>query len=237
MGMINQFRKFSSKLADLTQPLCALLSQKNSWLWGDAQDQAFSNVKAELMKPTVLALYDVKANLKVSADASSFGLGAVLLQKTNSSWQPVAFASRVMSDTERRYAQVEKESLAITWACEKFSSYILGKTFTIETDHKPLVPLLGTKNLDSLPPRVLRFRLRLSRFQYQITHVPGKQLYTADTLSRAPISSTESNDLQEEADLLMEISVDHLPASSQRIDELKKAQASDPVCSTIISVL
>ena len=183
MGMINQFRKFSSKLADLTQPLCALLSQKNSWLWGDAQDQAFSNVKAELMKPTVLALYDVKADLKVSADASSFGLGAVLLQKTNSSWQPVAFASRVMSDTEQRYAQVEKESLAITWACEKFSSYILGKTFTIETDHKPLVPLLGTKNLDSLPPRVLRFRLRLSRFQYQITHVPGKQLYTADTIT------------------------------------------------------
>ena len=86
--------------------------------------------------------------------------------------------------------------------------------FTIETDHKPLIPLLGTKNLDSLPPRVLRFRLHLSRFEYQIGHVPGKYLYTADTLSRAPIQCTEPHNLQEEADLLMEISVQHLPVSS-----------------------
>ena len=162
MGMINQFGKFSNKLAELTEPLRQLLSKKNSWIWGHAQDQAFAKVKSELMKPTVLALFDVNADLKVSADASSFGLGAVLLQNSNSRWQPVAFASRVMSDTERRYAQVEKEALAITWACEKFSTYILGKKFMIETDHKPLVPLLGTKHLDDLPPRVLRFRLRLS---------------------------------------------------------------------------
>ena len=162
MGMINQLGKFSSNLAELTQPLCELISKKNEWMWGEAQDEAFAKVKSELTKPTVLALYDVSADLKVSADASSYGLGAVLLQQNNSSWQPVAFASRVMSDTETRYAQVEKEALAITWVCEKFSSYILGKMFTIETDHKPLVPLLGTKKLDSLSPRVLRFRLRLS---------------------------------------------------------------------------
>ena len=107
--------------------------------------------------------------------------------------------------------------------------------FTIETDHKPLIPLLGTKNLDSLPPRVLRFRLHLSRFEYQIGHVPGKYLYTADTLSHAPMQCTEPHNLQEEADLLMEISVQHLPVSSQRIDELTKAQAADSVCSTLIS--
>ena len=235
MGMINQFGKFSNKLAELTEPLRALLSKKNSWTWGHAQDQAFANVKSELMKPTVLALFDVNAVVKVSADASSFGLGAVLLQQNNSSWQPVAFASRVMSDTERRYAQVEKEALAVTWACEKFSTYILGKKFMIETDHKPLIPLLGTKHLDNLPPRVLRFRLRLSRFEYDISHVPGKLLYTADTLSRAPIPSTEFCNLQEEADLLMAISVEYLPASSQRIDQLKRAQASDLVCCTLIS--
>ena len=181
------------------------------------------------MKPTVLALFDVNAVVKVSADASSFGLGAVLLQQNNSSWQPVAFASGVMSDTECRYAQVEKEALAVTWAYEKFSTYILGKKFMIETDHKPLIPLLGTKHLDNLPPRVLRFRLHLSRFEYDISHVPGKLLYTTDTLSRAPISSTEFCNLQEEADLLMAISVEHLPASSQRIDQLKRAVLLFPI--------
>ena len=74
---------------------------------GTAQDQAFANVKSELMKPAVLALFDVNAVVKVSADASSFGLDAVLLQQNNSSWQPVAFASRVMSDT------VKPETLAL----------------------------------------------------------------------------------------------------------------------------
>ena len=127
MGMINQLGKFSSNLAELTQPLRELISKKNEWMWGEAQDEAFAKVKSELTKPTVLALYDVSTNLKVSADASLYGLGAVLLQQNNSCWQPVAFTSRVMSDTERRYAQVEKEALAMTWACEKFSSYILGK--------------------------------------------------------------------------------------------------------------
>ena len=72
---------------------------------------------------------------------------------------PEAYASRSMSET--RYAQIEEEALAITWACEKFSTYILGKHISIDTDHKPLVPLLGNKHLDNLPPRVLRFCLRL----------------------------------------------------------------------------
>jgi len=99
-------------------------------------------VKEELSKPTTLALYDPKVPTKVSADASSYGLGAVLTQEMESKWRPVAYASRSMTDTEKRYAQIEKEALAITWACKKFSDYILGKSITIETDHKPLVPLL-----------------------------------------------------------------------------------------------
>ena len=74
----------------------------------------------------MLALYNPQAETKVSADASSFGLGAVLLQLNDQSWKPVAYASRSLMDMERQYAQIEKEALAITWACEKFSTYILG---------------------------------------------------------------------------------------------------------------
>ena len=116
MGMVNQLGKFSHNLADLTQPLRQLLSKKSTWLWGPDQDQAFANVKAELAKPTVLTLYDPLAPTKVSADASSYGLGAVLMQKSDSQWRPVAYASRSMTETERRYAQIEKEALATTWA-------------------------------------------------------------------------------------------------------------------------
>ena len=105
-------------------------------------------------------------------------------------WRPVAYASRSMTDTETQYAQIEKEALALTWACEKFSPYILGMTVQLETDHKPLVPLLSHTHLDNLPPRVLRFCLRLMRFSYTICHMPGKLLYTADALSRCSHEAT-----------------------------------------------
>ena len=81
------------------------------------QDQAFAEVKAELAKPTVLALYHLAAETNIPADlydASSYGLGAVLMQKEDTQWKPVAYASHSMSETERRYAQIENEGLAIT---------------------------------------------------------------------------------------------------------------------------
>ena len=86
--------------------------------------------------------------------------------------QPIAFASRSLNETECRYAQREKEALAITWACERFSEYILGKEIELESDYKPLVPLLGSKHMDSLLPWVLHFTLYLMRFQCNIKHVP-----------------------------------------------------------------
>ena len=95
-----------------------------------------------------------------------------------------------MTDTEQRYAQIEKEALAIIWACDKFSTFIIGKHFEIETDHKLIVLLLSSKHLDTLPPRILRFQLRLGRYDYSIQHISGKFLFTADALSRAPCCKT-----------------------------------------------
>ena len=69
------------------------------------------------------------------------------MQKVESQWHPIAYASRSMTESETHYAQIEKEALAFTWACEKFTPYIQGKTITLETDHKPLVPLLSHKGL------------------------------------------------------------------------------------------
>ena len=185
---------------------------------------------------TVLALYDPQGDTKISADASSHGLGAVLLEKHGKEWRPVAYASRVMTETETRYAQIEKEALAITWAHEKFSTYILGKHISIETDHKPLVPILGSKHLDNLPPRVLRFRLRLMRFSYSITHVAGKLLCTADALPRAPLreDNPENSDKQAEVESFIATIIASLPASQQRLLGYQNAQAADSICSRII---
>ena len=181
-------------------------------MWPDAR-RPFRLVKAELCKPTVLAFY--------TPDASSHGLGAVLQQKTGGEWKPVAYASRSMSDTEKRYAQIEKGALATVWACDKFASYIVGLKFHIETDHKPLVPLLGSKHLDALPSRILRFQLRLARFDYTIQHVPGKLLCTADALSRAlgPITKADQQ-LEEKVEYIMVVSVKHLPAGQDLLQTM-----------------
>ena len=114
-------------------------------------------------------------------------MSSIILQRQpDGKRQPVAYAFRSMSITEQHYAQIEKETLATTWSCERFSYFLLGKTSRIETDHKHLVSLFGPKKLDQLPPMIQRYRMRLMRFNYTIAHVAGKDLFTADTLSRSP---------------------------------------------------
>ena len=172
----------------------------------------------------------------MSADATSHGLGAILLQMEANAWKPVAFASRSMSSTEVRYTQIEKEALAATCSFERLRDCVVGKQFCIETDHKPLVPLLSSTHLDNLPPRFLRFRLRRMRFDYSIVHVPGKLLYTADTLSRAPttLPDADSNALQDEVEGFVSNVTKCLPATEGKLQTYHLFQASDPECVQIM---
>ena len=149
LGMTTQLSKFTPNLAETTKPLRDLLSTKNMWVWGEPQQKAFQQLKRQLSSTPVLALYHPDRLTTVSADSSSFGLGAVITQKQpDATWRPVAYCSRSLSNTEQKYAQIEKEALALTFGCERFSDYLIGKQFHVETDHKPLVSLLGSKNLD-----------------------------------------------------------------------------------------
>jgi len=79
MGMVNQMSKFSPNIAQISKPLHDLLSTKNSWVWSIPQEESFRKLKEEISSTKVLALYDVMAETKISADASAHGLGAVLL--------------------------------------------------------------------------------------------------------------------------------------------------------------
>ena len=235
LGMVNQLGKFSPQLANKTKPLRDLLSSKNHWTWGQPQDQAFNNVKKALSSSEVLALYDPSRETMLSADASSYGIGAVLRQKqTNGDMRPIAYISRALTPTEQRYAQIEKEALAVTWACERFQHYLLGLRFTIQTDHKPLVPLLSTKSLNEVPIRVQRFRLRLMRYNFSIVHVPGTTLCTADTLSRSPVNNPdEDGTLQEAANAYVNMVMMSIPATPERLKEIQTEQDRDEVCKKV----
>ena len=135
-----------------------------------------------------------------------------------------------MSEVEQGYAQIEKEALACTWATEKFTDYLIGMNFMVETDHKPLISLLRRKQLNRLPPRVLRFRLRMDRFDFDIFHVPGKHLCTADTLSRSSISTAGPNSVafENEIESFVEAVIATFPASSRGLQAYCDAQTADP---------
>ena len=123
------------------------------------------------------------------------------------------------------------------WACERFSDFLIGMHFHIETDHKPLVPLFGQKLLDELPVRVQRFRMRLMRFQFTISHVPGKDLVTADTLSRAPTAECTQDDrlLHEEAEVYVRYVLQSLPATEKKLAEIREEQEKDTECKQLVT--
>ncbi len=175
----------------------------------------------------------------MSADASSYGLGAVLMQRWQEGWKPTAYASRSLTQTEQRYAQVEKEALGLTWACERFRDFVIGKHFEMETDHKPLLSLLGAQALDALPPRIQRFKMRMMRYSYSIVHVPGKSLWLADTLSRTPVKQSESQEdreLWEDTNIYVDSLLENLPASTTYLGQLREELKSDNVCSSVMKL-
>ena len=118
---------------------------------------------------------------------------------------------------------------------QKFEDYVLGKEIQLETDHNPLVPLLGKTHLDCLPPRILRFHLHLIRFSYAIQHVPGKELYTADALSCAPLPT--SGDSQTKLiEQFVNTVMSTLPASTEHLHEYCSAQLTDTNCAQCVDL-
>lgn len=239
LGMANHLARFIPNLASKTEPLRQLLLKDSEWVWGPAQEQSLAYIKDVICSPRVMANYDVRYPTILSADASSFGLGAVLLQiHPNKERRPVAFASRSLTPAESRYAQIEKEALALTWAAERFEGYITGLDVVFETDHKPLVTLLGKSPIDLLPPRIQRFRMRLMRFNFVVEYVPGTSVITADVLSRAPLRGTPACSHSLTVSEVTKYVEGCVPGIIEHncFERVKKAQEKDEVCRSLIDL-
>ncbi len=133
-GMVQYLTKFIPNLSEISAPLRKLLENDTEWHWEEPQQRSFEQVKQLVTNAPTLKFYFVNKPVTMSVDASSEGIGAVLLQDD----QPVAYGSRALTDCQRRYAQVEKELLVIVYGYEKFHQYVYGKTIHVESDHKPL---------------------------------------------------------------------------------------------------
>ena len=197
LGMVNYLAKFLPRLSEETEVLRKLTEKDAQWCWFSAHAEAVARVKEMIISAPVLAYYDVTKPVVIQCDASKSGLDAALLQEG----RPVAFSSRVMSQTEQNYAQIEKELLAIVFACEKFDQYIFGRSdVVVESDHRPLETIFKKPILNS-PKRLQRMRLRLQNYNIQVEYKRGTTMFLADTLSRAylenePEEPTPQNDIR-----------------------------------------
>ena len=162
LGMVTYMARFVPNLSARTAVLRALLRKDVSWQWHPEHDKAWEDVKQILSNHPVLQYYDETTPLKVSTDASKDGIGSALLQEVDGHWMPVAYASRAMTESERSYAQIEKEMLGVVYGCERFHCYTYGRTFTVETDHKPLIVILHGHPAGS---RITRDSARASEIQ------------------------------------------------------------------------
>ena len=218
LGVINYMARFIPNFSEISAPLHQLTHKDSEWCWYEQHQAAFDKLKKALISPPTLKYYDVHKPVTITCDASQHGLGAACLQDG----APIAYASRTLTPTETRYAQIEKELLAVVFACSKFNDYVYGKHIQIETDHQPLVTILS-KPLHTAPARLQRMMLRLQKYTFQLIYKKGKHMYLADTLSRAPLKTTEQHSNEEASFEVM--SVQHI--SSSRLDELRDHTARD----------
>ena len=179
LGLVNYVAKFVPNLADTVEPLQNLLKQDVNFVWSEAQQQAFDEVKNRIMSRPALAFFDPNKPIIVQNDASDYGLGSVLLQDD----RPIAYASRSLRPAERNYAQIEKEVLAAVFGLEKFHHYTYGAPeVTVITDHKPLVSIIS-KPLSKAPRRLQSMIMQLQPYSMTMQYRPGPELTIADTLS------------------------------------------------------
>ena len=186
MGMVTFCARFIPNLATISAPLMQLTHKQAKWNWSTIEEKSFQDIKDALSEDG-LSYYNPNDQTEIFVDASPIGLGAILTQRSKrnpNSKRIISYASRTLSPTEQRYSQIEREALAILFACEKFKLYVLGKPFHVITDHKPLVPMFKNSNLQ-LPARIERWVLRLQQFALTVSYQPGKS-NPADYMSRHP---------------------------------------------------
>lgn len=184
LGLAGYYRKFVPNFSDVAAPLTDLTKkgQPSTVRWGDAQEEAFSRLKALLSKAPVLHLPDFSKPFIVQTDASNTGVGAVLMQDHQDGRFPIAYASKKLLPREQNYSVIERECLAIVFAVKKFQNYLYGKEFVLHTDHRPL-SYLHTSRAEG--GRLMRWLLLLQTYTFRIEAIKGVDNVTADYLSRS----------------------------------------------------
>ena len=235
LGLLNYYAKFIPNLASLLHPLNKLLKKDQKWQWTKECSEVFVKAKQCLTSALVLAHYDPTLPIILAGDASAYGVGAVISHSyPDGSERPIAYASRTLSSAESKYAQVEKEALALIFGLSKYHQYLYGRTFILQTDHKPLTTILGpTQGIPSLAAaRLQRWAIQLAGYSYEIRFRPTQQHCNADGLSRLPLRDNSPVGNPPDPAIFNICQVDALPVTSS---ELQTATRADPILGKVLS--
>ncbi|XP_062557460.1 uncharacterized protein K02A2.6-like [Armigeres subalbatus] len=197
LGAVNFYGKFVKKMHQLRRPLDALLKKDVQFNWSSICQQSFEKIKEVLQSGLLLTHYDPKLEIIIAADASKSGIGAVAMHRfPDGSLKAIAHASRTLTQAEVGYSQIEKEGLALIFAVTKFHRMILGRKFTLQTDHQPLLRMFGSKKGIPLHTanRLQRWALTLLCYDFEIEYVSTTQFGYADMLSRLINHYTKSDE-------------------------------------------
>ena len=182
MGLAGYYRRFIPAFAELTSPLTDLTRKGASdpVQWTEPCQRAFERVKEALCGEPLLFTPNFSLPFILQTDASDRGLGAVLTQQVKGVDRPVLYISRKLSQRETKYSTVEKECLTIRWAVGSLRYYLLGRPFTLCSDHALLQWLHRMKDTNA---RITRCYLALQPFNFKVVHRPGARMVVADFLS------------------------------------------------------
>lgn len=237
IGMVTYLGRFIRNLSANLTNLRKLIPETQPWKWTSVEENEFNQVKALVSDIGTLRYYDVNQPITIECDASCIGLGVAVFQQES----VIGYASRTLTSTEKNYAQIEKELLAIVFACVRFDQLIVGNPkATVKTDHKPLLAIFK-KPLLSAPRRLQHMLLNLQRYNLSVEFVTGKNNVVADALSRAPSLNFEPRDAYRKENIfkIFEAVEDlklsnYLCVTSSKLDEIMHETKVDPTMQLLI---
>ena len=236
LGMAQYSAQYIPNFSSITAPLRNLTKSSVKWKWGQEEEEAFNKIKHSLSEDSVLGYYELNQPTKLMVDAGPEGLGLILAQKKSHGWQAVVCHSRSLTPAERNYSQMEREALAIRWACERCYVYLIGGKFTIITDHQPLLPMFN--NPQSRPPlRIEKWLLYMQQFEYILEYNPGK-FNTADYLSRHAFSASKDDENNSKyREQVVCTLVTHSVPKALTLQEVQMATEKDPSLQLLIPMI
>lgn len=235
VGLVNYYARFFPNMSQVLSPIYNLLKKSTTFNWNSACVNSFNLVKKIIASENVLAHYDQKLPLILMCDASQNGIGAAIFHTMkNNENKPIAFASKTLTVAQRNYSTIDREALAIYFGVNKFQQYLMGRNFTLLTDHKPLATIFGNKRgiPTTAASRLQRWATYLSSFDFTIKYIDGKSNVNADFLSRLPLKQSDFIEDDEEDITLYVNFIEKFTSINQ--DAIRHASAKDSTISSII---